>query len=203
MKITSVKMIAGCVLLAALSMDAMAQMTPNSNPSYTPSTPTPIQESGTMPDRYDANKVPGQVTDQYRNDYPGVTNNSWYAYPAFSDETDWYGYNPYTAPGDNPEYYVSDFKKDNRSYRVIYDKNGKRIATHRTYMGELPKAVSDAMHKGMYKNWVVTKEKEEMYKDKYTDKTKVYRIVVEKGTEKHALYYQSDGTLVKDKNLKS
>ena len=45
------------------------------------------------------------------------------------------------------------------------------------------------------------KKKEEIFKEKKTDKMKVYRVTVEKGKEKHNLFYQADGRLLKDKKV--
>ena len=192
MKTISVKMILGCFLLVALALNAFAQA-----PMKT------VEEGGKKPNKLDKNNVPKTVTEVYVVEYPMSTNEVWYGYPAFSDESDWYGYNPYLDGGANPEYYIVEFTSKNKvPHRVIYSKNGKKVATHRK-INELPAAVSSAISKSEYKDWTIQKDKEEMFKMKDTDKVKVYRVVVENGSEKHALYYQLDGTLLKDKTLKS
>ena len=161
-----------------------------------------IEEGGKMPAKIEKTKVPKTVTEVYVLEYPMATNENWYSYPAFADESDWYGYNPYLEGGVNPEYYIVEFNSKNKTpHKVIYSKNGKKIATHKKLSVALPVAVSNALSKGDYKDWTIQKDKHEMFKMKDTDKVKVYRIVVEKGMDRHALYYESDGTLLKDKRL--
>jgi len=43
------------------------------------------------------------------------------------------------------------------------------------------------------------KDKEEIFRDPDLDKLKVYRVKVSLGVKKHTLYFQADGTLLKDK----
>jgi hypothetical protein len=186
------KMVVGLALVVLVITNGLAQAPMK-----------PIEEGGKKPNKLEASKVPKTVTDIYILEYPSVVDYSWYGYPAFMEESDWYAYDPYLIPGEYPEYYIVEFIQDDTPHKVMYSKNGKRIATHRELKADLPPAVSNALSKGAYKNWMIKKEKEEIFKEKDTDKFKVYKIVVEKGKEKHALYYETDGTLLKDKKLKS
>ena len=62
----------------------------------------------------------------------------------------------------------------------------------------MPAAVTDAISNGNYKSWKVGKDKEEIFKDKDTDQMKVYKVSVSNGNEKHTLYFQQDGKMLKD-----
>ncbi len=173
----------GCIFLSFLAVESFGQ--------------------GKKPAKLDVVKVPKVVTETYIIEYPMTDYYGWYGYPAFSNESDWYGYDPYLMGGEYPEYYIVEFTKDKTPYKVIYSKNGKKIATHKGMQRDLPKAVSDAINKGIYKSWLITKEREEILREKDTDNFKVFKIVVEKAGERHALFYQSDGTLLIDRKLKS
>lgn len=165
-------------------------------------TPPPNEQTGRMPEKMDRTIVPKAVLDRYSIDYPSTTYESWYGYPSYdyNDGTNWYIYTPPSYTGaavSNPEYYVVEFTADKAPYKVVYSKEGKKISTYKTSESELPRAVINAMKKGAYKDWVVLKEKEEIWRE--SDKRKIYKVVVEKGNERHALYYREDGKLLKDK----
>jgi hypothetical protein len=186
MKTISIKVLIGCLLMVSFVIASFGQTTTKTN-------------SKTTSKKLDKANVPSQVTEMYVVEYPVTAYESWYGYPAFSTVTDWYGYDSDFYTTDAPEYYVVEFTKDGTPYKVIYTKQGKKVATARTIKmdGDVPQAVSNAIKKSAYKNWTITKEKEEFFKD--TDEMKVYKVVVEKGNEKHALIYQEDGKLLKDK----
>ncbi|HWZ23187.1 MAG TPA: hypothetical protein VNW06_11065 [Cytophagaceae bacterium] len=184
-------MIMGCILTASLALNSFGQAPMKS-----------VDKGGKKPNKIEKTSVPKTVTDVYVLEYPMSTNEVWYSYPAFSEDSDWYGYDPYLEGGVSPEYYIVEFtSKEKIPHKVIYTKEGKKVATHRKLNAELPAAVSTAINTGEYKGWTVQKDKQEMFKMKDTDKVKVYRVIVEKGMDKHALYYESDGTLLKDKRL--
>jgi hypothetical protein len=61
----------------------------------------------------------------------------------------------------------------------------------------LPASVIQAIWQGRYKFWTLTKDREQIFKDSKSDKIKVYRVVVKKDNEKHVLYFQQDGKLLK------
>ena len=160
---------------------------------------TTTKESKKATKKIDKKKVPTVVTQTYVVEYPVTAYESWYGYPMFNDETDWYAYDDTDMYTDeNPEYYVVEFSKDGTPYKVIYTKAGEKVSTKRTIMvGDVPKPVADAVNSSAYKSWTIKKEREEIFRE--SDKMKVYKVVVEKGTEKHALFYQADGKLLKDK----
>ncbi len=190
MKTNSVKMILSVVMIVALSAKVLAQIPQ-----------TPVGEEGRLPDQLEKKDVPVIVTDNYYRDYPSSTVESWYVYPEYSyvDGTDWYVYTPSAVRG-APEYYLVEFTSDKTPHKVVYSKTGVRVSTYRELNTGLPKAVTNALKKSPYKHWTVVKEKEEIRRD--SDAQKVYKIVVEKEGEKHTLYYQEDGKLLKDKTEK-
>jgi hypothetical protein len=192
MKTLSIKLIVACIVSASFAIQSFAQAPMK-----------PIEEGGKMPAKLDKAQVPKPVTDTYIVEYPSATYDSWYGYPAFTDESDWYGYNPYRYSAMNPEYYMVEFTKDQAPHKVVYSKEGKKVATHKKVYTEVPKAISSEMIKGDYKGWKIANEKEEIFKDGDSDQMKVYKLTVEKGKEKHILYYLPSGKLIKDKVIKS
>jgi hypothetical protein len=147
-------------------------------------------------------KVPKVVTETFIMEYPSVVNEGWYGYPYYDFNNDWYGYDPYLYETLNPEFYIVEYSKDNVSQKAIYSKAGKRVASHKSTIEELPMVISDAIKAGAYSTWTVKKEKEVMFRDTELDKVKVYKIVVVKGNLKHQLFYSTEGTLLKDKVIK-
>jgi hypothetical protein len=149
----------------------------------------------------DKSKLPKVVTVTFITEFPVVTNESWFTYPKFDIENDWYFHDPYLYGIENPDFYVVEFTKDNVKQKAIYSKSGKKIAVHKNSIGELPNVISEAIAKSKYSSWKIAKEKEIIFKDKEMDKIKAYKAVVDNGKEKHALYYSSAGVLLKDKMI--
>jgi hypothetical protein len=191
MKTKTIKVIAGCFLLLFVTLNTYAQKTIKTT-----------EECGKKPTKIEKKKVPEIVTTTYFREYPVTTLENWYGYPEFDYINDWYGYNPYLFEYEHPGYYVVEFTKDNIPHKVIYSKEGKKIATHKKLTSELPKEVAEAISRGEYKTWKMVKEKEEIFRDSDMDKMKVYKVEVENGKEKHTLFYSSDGDLLKDKTMK-
>jgi hypothetical protein len=192
MKTLNIKLIVACIVGASFAMQSFAQA-----PMVT------TEKGGKMPDKIEKAAVPKPVTDTYIVEYPTAMYDSWYGYPAFSDESDWYGYNPYRYSAMNPEYYMVEFTKDKAPHKVVYSKEGKKVATHKKVYTEVPSAISNEMIKGPYKGWKIANEKEEIFKDSDSDQMKVYKLTVEKDNMKHILYYLPSGKLIKDKLIKS
>jgi hypothetical protein len=160
------------------------------------------KENGKVQAKLEKNKVPKSVTDTYFKDYPKTTNESWYGYRKFGNEPFWYAFDdPYLYSTEFPENYSVEFTKDTLLYKAIYSKSGEKIATHRVMNSDMPQAVLSAINKSEYKDWKLGKDKEEIFKDKESDQMKVYKVFVEKGTQKHTLYFQQDGNLLKDKKV--
>ncbi|MEI8136809.1 MAG: hypothetical protein WCH21_05735 [Bacteroidota bacterium] len=191
MKTKTSKVIAGCILLASFTMSSFGQTTVKTT-----------EQCGKKPSKIEKSKVPTVVTETYFKEYPIISNEYWYGYPEFDYQNDWYGYNPYLFEYEHPGFYVVEFIKDKTPHKVIYSKSGKKIATHKKLDSELPKAVSDAIAKSEYSTWKMAKDKEEIFRDFEMDKLKVYKVEVEKGKEKHTLFYSSNGDLLKDKTVK-
>ncbi|MBC7412777.1 MAG: hypothetical protein H7331_10040 [Bacteroidia bacterium] len=190
MKLYTTILFASCILTIAISLNVVAQI--------------PVmctEQSCKLPVKIKKKLVPQSVIDALRNEYTSTTNESWYGYPTFLCEDDWYGYNPNLYCDKNPEYYVVQFTKDKTVFKVIYSNVGKKIATYTT-VNELPEAVLVAINKSTYANWKLSKWQEEIFKDGYKDDSKVYKVEVEKGREKHILFYKANGNLLKDKEIK-
>ena len=193
MKKSNIKIIAGCILFAFFAMTSFGQVTTKTT-----------KEALKKPVKLEKSKVPKPVTESYYREYPVTTYDNWYGYPAYNYQNDWYDnwfdYGPYSYT-EFPEYYMIESTKDNTPFKVIYDKTGAKIAVHKTLKSDLPKAVLATISKGEYKTWKMANDKEEIFKDKESDQMKVYKVVVEKGTEKHNLFFQADGKLLKDKKV--
>jgi hypothetical protein len=188
MKKIITKVISGSALFTFFAVSTFAQTTAT----------TTTKADGKKKVKIEKTKVPKVVTETFYGDYPATTYESWYGYPTFDNDLYWYDYDPFFYSNDYPEYYVVDFTKNNGTYKAVYAKSGKKIAIHKK-LTDLPKAVSSAISSGTYKTWTVAKDKEEIFKDKDSDQLKVYKVEVEKGKDKHTLYFQPDGKLLKDK----
>lgn len=155
--------------------------------------------------KLDKTNVPKEVTDAYTAEYSTPNGDeNWYGFPAYDYQSHWYDnwfeYGPYSSTN-KPEYFEIDFNKDNTPYKTIYTNSGNKIAVHKSLGSDLPKAVSDSISKSAYKDWTIGKDNEEIYKDADKDQMKVYKVNIEKGNDKHILFFQQDGKLLKDKNL--
>ncbi len=65
----------------------------------------------------------------------------------------------------------------------------------------LPAAVLTTITTGQYKSWTLGRERELVFKDKESDKLKVYKVSVKMGMEKHVLFIDPNGKLINDKKL--
>ena len=187
---------AGIVLIAGAILTSCGTSTQKTDAAQANSNDTTKVTQGKT--KLDKNKVPKTVTDLFYADYPVTTYTDYYGYPSFDYVNDWYGYDPSLYVNDYPETYVIDFAVDSTPYKAMYDKNGKKVAIHKT-ISSLPIAISKALSNGMYKDWTIGKDKEEIFRDKDSDKLKVYKVSITKGNESHILYFQPDGKLLKDK----
>jgi hypothetical protein len=187
MKKLTTKVAATCILLASISMSSCGQ-------GYS----SGAKDSSQVRAKLDKSKVPKHVTDAFYNQYPLVNYGDWYGYPAFNGGSAWYDYDPnYFLTGD-PDNYVIEFNNKDTAFKAIYAKDGTKIASHKGISSDMPAAVTNAIRNGDYKSWTVGKDKEEIFKDKDTDQLKVYKVSVSKGIEKHTLYFQQDGKMLKD-----
>ena len=193
MKKSNIKVVVGCILFAFFAMTSFGQFTTKTT-----------KEALKKPVKLEKSKVPKVVTESYYREYPVTPYENWYGYPVYNYQNDWYDnwfdYGPYSYT-EYPEYYIVESTKDNIPYKTIYGKTGTKIAVHKILKSDLPKAVLAAISKGEYKAWKMANDKEEIFKDKDTDQMKVYKVAVEKGKEKHDLFFQADGKLLKDKKV--
>ncbi len=187
MKRLTTKVAATFILLASISMSSCGQ-------SYSSS----AKDSSQVRTKLDKGKVPKEVTDAFYNQYPLVTYGDWYGYPALNIGAAWYDYDPNYFLTGNPDNYVIEFNNKDTAFKAIYAKDGTKMASHKGVSSDMPPAVTDAISNGDYKSWTVGKDKEEIFKDKDTDQMKVYKVSVSRGIEKHTLYFQQDGKMLKD-----
>ncbi len=190
MKTKKIKIIAGFVVLVFFALSTFGQ---------TPTKAT--KESAKKPVKLEKSKVPKAVTETFYVEYPDILDDWWYGYPVYDYGDYWYDdwYDPYVYT-EYPDYYVVEYIQDNTPSKAVYSKAGKKVAVHKS-VTDLPKAVTEAISKGNYKTWKIGKDKEEIFKDKDKDQLKVYKVNMEMGKEKHTLFFQQDGKLLKDKKL--
>ena len=190
MKTIITKTFALALLLASCTISAFSQAPTKANAEE-------LENQKKVP----KNEVPKEVIDAFHKEYPITVNPSWYSFPAYDYQLEWwdnwYEYHPNASPY-SPGYYAADYDDDSTQHKAIYHKSGKHVATHKK-LKELPKPILDAIANSIYKTWRLGKEKEEIFRDK--EKMKVYKVEVEKGKEKHALFYQQDGKLLKDRKI--
>jgi len=189
MKKISISVIPGLILLVFLVINSFGQTASKAG--------TPVVKKHT---KIDKTKVPKDVTMTFYNEYPKVTYQDWFDYPAFNYSDDWYDYDPYWF-SDNPENYAVEFTMNNVPYKSLYTKAGKKISTHKVITSDLPIAVLSTIGKSQYKTWTLGKDKEEIFKDKDSDQMKVYKVTVTMGSQNHMLYIQKDGKVLKDKKI--
>jgi len=187
MKKLTTKVTAVCVLLAFISMTSCGQANSKSD-----------KDSSQSRTKLDKSKVPKDVTDAFYNQYPLATYGNWYGYPAITNGSAWYDYDPYYFTTGDPDNYIIEFNNKDTAFKAIYSKDGRKIASHKGMNSDMPAAVTAAISNGDYKSWTEGKDKEEIFKDKDTDQMKVYKVSFSKGNEKHTLYYQQDGKMLKD-----
>jgi hypothetical protein len=187
METINVKAMAGCFLLALISMNSFGQTFPISN-----------GDTSQMQTKLDRNKLPKAVTDAFYSQYPLAADGDWRAYLSFAGGTKWYEFDPYHYAADGGDNYAIEFNIKDTAFRAIYAQDGTKIASHKAMTWDMPAAVTDAINNGQYKSWSVNKDKEEIFKDSDSDKLKVYKVTVAKGSEKHTLYFRQDGKMLKD-----
>jgi hypothetical protein len=162
------------------------------------SLPTDKENSATTAITLPKIHVPKAVTDSFNKDYPVIGYDNWYDFSTSDNGAGWYEYDPSYANGQTPENYIVEFSYNGIIERAIYNNNGQKIAIHRKLTSPLPPDVTDAIQNGNYKTWTPTRDREEIFKRDASDQLKVYRIGMEKGNERHTLYFQQDGKLLKD-----
>ncbi len=187
MKTRSIKIVSAVLLVLFMAAMSFAQA-PNKS----------VKEGGKKPVKIEKTKVPAVVTESFYREYPAPSYEWWYGHPGYANDSEWYWYDPYFYESEYPRYYIVEFEKDKLAQKAVYSKEGKKIAVHKKSKSSLPKEVVSALGKTEYRAWKVAVEKEEIFRDGDNDMLKVYKIIVEKGSKIHTLYYRADGTLLKD-----
>jgi len=190
MKRIRINIIAGYLLTAFFTINSFGQGTPNATDK--------------MSFKLDMNSIPKVVIEPFYKDYPVRDNESWYGYPTYDYQNnwfdDWYGNGKFFHI-DNPDYYVVEFSQNKIPAKVIYTKTGQKVAIHKSLTSDIPKAIATAISNGEYKTWKLGEEKEIIFKDSEKDELKVFKITVTKGNENHTLFYQPNGKLLQDKKV--
>jgi len=163
-----------------------------------------IEDGGKKPiQKLDTAAVPQAVRTVYYIEYPAVAMYDWYGYASTPMINECYDYDSgiNMSKDGMPEYYVSEFKVNDTPHKAIYTKAGKKVATHKNLKNAtFPMVVFKSFEKSKYKNWKETDDKIEIIKE--ADKSKLYKMTVTKGKEKHSLYFDEKGKMVKDVKLK-
>jgi hypothetical protein len=187
MKRINTKFITGSILLTLISLGSYSQSYSKIN-----------VDTSQLRTKIDKGLIPKEVTDAFSAQYPYASNGDWYCYRSSASVVDWYSYDPYyIGVGDTYSYDI-EFTSDGMPYKAIYAKDGAKIASHKGMVTTVPAAVTDAISNGDYKSWALGKDKEEIYKDSDSDQLKVYRLNVMNGSERHTLYFQQDGKMLRD-----
>jgi hypothetical protein len=148
------------------------------------------------------NLVPEKVKDSFRKENPRIRVNAWYTRMTYTGGWDWasgnsqYYYSPPYYDLDQPEYYETDYTKDGKKYRIIYDRYGNKVQTSIIVSdAEIPKAIFEKLQSGEYKDWMKMPHKEMVIRGD----VKMYKIRVQKVNKKHILFFNPEGKIVQKK----
>ncbi len=155
-----------------------------------------------MMGKLEKTSIPKVVREKFTIEHPSTLHETWRGYPHFDITNDWYSYNPYVYENEHPEFYIAAYIKNNVHHKVIYSKEGDKLAIYKKTSATLPQRIEEAIKKGAYSTWKIGDEKEEIYRASEMDKMKIYKINVVKGKQQHHLYYSTEGILMKDKTIK-
>jgi hypothetical protein len=179
------------VLFVAMSLNTKAQ-----------DSKLPTQVVKAVTTSIESSKVPLVITESHHKEFPETLNETWYGYPEFSDDSDWYGCDPNLYTCDQPKYYIADFINHKKHYKVIYSITGVKISTHISMSDKIINAIAKTLVKSEYKDWMITNAQEEIFRDTDIDKLIVYKLIATKGNKIHYLFYKADGTLILAKKIK-
>jgi hypothetical protein len=154
--------------------------------------------------------LPPTVINSYNKTYESIPISEVYAYPFYWDnQAQYFDFHSNSDTVDysnwnnvNPEYYELVYKKDGRTYKSTYAKDGTLMNTNKIIKdSELPVAVGKAFRNSEYKNWDIVDEKEKV--DRKNPDVTIYKIKVKRGEDIHVLHYYQDGKIVTSKNPKN
>lgn len=119
-------------------------------------------------------KIPGEVTDAFRKQYPNATGATW---------------------SDKLSYFQVDFKLDSGVYLAKYDSKAQWKGSERTITADLlPAPVKDGYDKSIYTDQWQVKEYTVLY---YPGNVMKYRLLVRKsGLQKKYLFFNSAGKML-------
>lgn len=121
-------------------------------------------------------KIPSEVTEAFKQKYPGATNVEW---------------------RDKLSSFSAEFEEDNVHYQARFNSKGEwQLTENEIEEADLPDAVKDGYEKSKYADW----EMGRIDKIELADGTFQYRIEsVKSDVRKKNLYFNSEGRLVKDR----
>lgn len=150
--------------------------------------------------RIEKEKVPFLVADAFYKNKPTSKNENWYGYPKQNISTNWF--NDVVNETDLPMYYMVEFTNDTLLQRLTYNSLGEIIDTHKTIDPEIQTKIATAIIASKYKNWKITNEKKELFRDLDLDTLIIYKVEINKENEKRFLFFSENGLLIKDEVIK-
>ena len=181
------KMLTGLTILTTITINSFAQI-PNSDRNKFENTTTKIEK----------NNVPKLIISNHYKEFPNTTNNNWFGYPKYSINSDWFDKRINLSIVESPRYYIVEFKSDTILHRLTYNTLGEKINTYISIDNKIQTKIAKTLIDSKYKNWEITNEKEEIFRDLDLDILIVYKIEIQKNNKKRYLFYTENGLLIKD-----
>ena len=185
--ITIKKMLTGLTILTTITINSFAQI-PNPDRNKFENTTTKIEK----------NNVPKLIISNHYKEFPNTTNNNWFGYPNYSINSDWFDKTINLSIVESPKYYIVEFKSDTILHRLTYNTLGEKINTYISIDNKIQTKIAKTLIDSKYKNWEITNEKEEIFRDLDLDILTVYKIEIQKNNKKRYLFYTENGLLIKD-----
>lgn len=181
------KMLTGLTILTTITINSFAQI-PNPDRNKFENTTTKIEK----------NNVPKLIISNHYKEFPNTTNNNWFGYPNYSINSDWFDKTINLSIVESPKYYIVEFKSDTILHRLTYNTLGEKINTYISIDNKIQTKIAKTLIDSKYKNWEITNEKEEIFRDLDLDILTVYKIEIQKNNKKRYLFYTENGLLIKD-----
>lgn len=181
------KMLTGLTILTTITINSFAQI-PNPDRNKFENTTTKIEK----------NNVPKLIISNHYKEFPDTANNNWFGYPNYSINSDWFDKTINLSIVESPRYYIVEFKSDTILHRLTYNTLGEKINTYKNIDIKIQTEIAKTLINSKYKNWEITNEKEEIFRDLDLDILTVYKIEIQKNNKKRYLFYTENGLLIKD-----
>ena len=181
------KMLTGLTILTTITINSFAQI-PNPDRNKFENTTTKIEK----------NNVPKLIISNHYKEFPDTANNNWFGYPNYSINSDWFDKTINLSIVESPKYYIVEFKSDTILHRLTYNTLVEKINTYISIDNKIQTKIAKTLIDSKYKNWEITNEKEEIFRDLDLDILTVYKIEIQKNNKKRYLFYTENGLLIKD-----